>query len=468
MKKLIILCSWVLLITFSACSDWIDVSPNTDVKAEDMFNSEEGFKSALIGIYGRMTKQETYGRVLTFDFIERLAQRYDNTNNEGTDVERAQIYDYVNYDASKSTIASIWLNMYQTIANINSLLSYLETHGENIQTEGYYELIKGEALGLRAFHYFDILRMWGPVYSQDSTSRVAPFREKFNSDQIAPMPANELAHKILDDLHQAEQLLENDPMNYEYDYQNIFVAQRNYRMNKYAVKALMARVYLWIGNKEQAAAYARDVIEHSGRTLVRDNREDVAMMDETLFGLSMDNMSENLSSYWTTSSPFDRQYYWITSTNRNTVFESSSCGINDIRYRSGYGFIVADDQNMCRKYLGESSTYAEHIPLIRLSEMYYILAECVSLEESVDYINTVRNTRGISQSYNIAYGAGYTDDTRREELLKEYQKDFFAEGQFWYFLKRHNYETFYRCPVDRMVYYTFPIPDDEVEYGTME
>lgn len=54
-----------------------------------------------------------------------------------------------------------------------------------------------------------------------------------------------------------------------------------------------------------------------------------------------------------------------------------------------------------------------------------------------------------------------------EVLLKEYQKDFFAEGQFFYFLKRHNQSTFYRCPVSQMSYYVFPIPDDEIEFGTM-
>lgn len=463
-----ILCIIFPLFILSACADWIDVSPKTEVKAEDMFTSEEGFKSALIGIYGMMTDQDIYGRQLSFDFIERLVQRYDNTNNEGSDVERAVIYDYVNQDASKSAIASIWLKMYRTIANVNNLLNYLDTQGEYVRTEGYWELMKGEALGLRAFLYFDLLRMWGPIYTEDSTARAVPYRDKFNADQVPPMAANELAHKILDDLYAAEELLKDDGMNYDYDYSNIFVAERNYRMNKYAVKALMARVYLWMGNKTQAARYAREVINDCGLTLVRDNRTDVAFHDETLFGLSMDNMSEKLNTYWRTAMPFENGQYWITSDNRNTVFEATTCGINDIRFRSRYGFIVADNRNMCRKYLGESSFYDENIPLIRLSEMYYILAECVSLEESVGYINEVRNTRGISRSYDIEYNAAYTDEVRREILLKEYQKDFFAEGQFFYFLKRHNYKTFYRCPVDEMLYYTFPIPDDEIEFGTME
>ena len=464
MKKIILACSWIILTVASACSDWVDVSPKTDVKSEDLFTSEEGFKSALIGIYGRMLDGSLYGGHMTFNFMEKLVQRYDN--NKDSEAVRAKIYDYKNQSDPKNTLASIWSAMYQDIANINNLLANLETNGEYIETEGYWEMIKGEALGLRAFHYFDLLRMWGPIYTRDSTAKTVPFRDKFNSDKVAPMPANELAHRILNDLHEAEKLLVNDKMEYRYDYSKLFESQRSYRMNKYAVKALMARVYLWMGNKTMAATYAREVINNCGLKLVRDNQKDVTLFDETLFGLSMYNMSEKLNSYWKSTIPFNNEL-WITDDNRSTVFESMTCGINDIRFKNGFGFIHGENQNMCRKYLSDDSSYDENIPLIRLSEMYYILAESVSLQESVEYINKVRNTRGISRTYDLAYSSAFTDDNRREALLKEYQKDFFAEGQFFYFLKRHNYETFYRCPVEKMLYYVFPIPDDEVEYGTM-
>lgn len=35
----------------TSCSDWFDVSPKTDVKAEELFETPEGFESALAGIY---------------------------------------------------------------------------------------------------------------------------------------------------------------------------------------------------------------------------------------------------------------------------------------------------------------------------------------------------------------------------------------------------------------------------------
>lgn len=470
MKNIMSIAITGIMLLSVACSDWLDVNPKTDVKSEEMFKDESGFKSALIGIYGRMTKDETYGLQLSFGFIERLVQRYDNSLAGKTDEERAKIYNYTEESAPKNSISLIWNEMYKTIANINNLLKYLETNGDVITTPGYRDMIKGEALGLRAFHYFDLLRLWGPIYEEDSTALTIPWRDQFTPDKVPQMPANELARKILNDLWEAERLLENDGMIYNYNYTEPFLGERKHRMNKYAVKALLARVYLWIGNREQAALYAKDVIDHCGLNLVNDNRLDVAMYEETLFGLEIYEMEDRHKSYWTESSELvnDREY-WITSANAQSVFEVNTVGLNDIRYKAQYGFNHnAKGQLMCRKYLPTNqSLYEEKQPLIRLSEMYYILAESVTLSDSPQYINAVRNVRGISYNNNIQAGPEYTSVVRITELQKEYQKDFFAEGQFFYFLKRHHAKTFWRCPVQDFDAYVFPIPDDEVEFGSI-
>lgn len=454
------------LFLFS-CKDWIDVSPKTDIEAEDFFTSEDGFKSALTGLYSMMVLDKSYGRQLTFDFIERLVQRYDNyAPGSVTDGERASIYKYEETESSKTAIADIWLKLYNEIANINNFLQYLETNGDVIATEGYRDLMEGEALGLRAFHYLDLLRLWGPVYSQDSTSACIPYREKFNSDSAPLMAANEVVKRIIADLKKAEELLKNDPMHYERVADESFIGERKYRMNKYAVKAMLARVYLYAGNKVQAAKYALEVINESGLRLARDNREDVALYEETIFALSMYNMDEKLSTYWKDASTFDTQYY-ISRTNISSVFEiNEGIGLNDMRYRSNYGFIhTSGNLFLCRKYLG-SGLYGENIPLIRLAEMYYIVAESVALSECGQYINAVKNARGISRAYNL--GTDVTEEQRLEALNKEYQKEFFAEGQYFYFLKRHNMSTFYRCPVENFSAYVLPVPDDEKTYGEAE
>ena len=80
-------------------------------------------------------------------------------------------------------------------------------------TDGYRDIIKGEALGLRSFVYFDLLRMYGPIYKDNASSPSIPYRTQFNRDVAKLLPATEVIDSIIDCLHEAETLLENDPMN---------------------------------------------------------------------------------------------------------------------------------------------------------------------------------------------------------------------------------------------------------------
>ena len=460
MKKTIIMIGMAFAVLLSACSEWVNVSPKEEVESDKLFTSENGFKSALIGVYARMTLTDNYGKALSYGFIEQLVQRYDNyaPANIPTDASRAERYDYKNNADAKGNVNSVWLEQFRTIANVNSLLSHLENGGrEVILTEGLWEQMKGEALGLRAFHYFDLLRLYGPVYTEEPDMKCLPWRTELNADRKDLLPASEIAVHILDDLKAAEELLAGDDLG----------NNRKHRMNLFAVKGLMARVYLWINDKENAAAKAKEVIDGCGLELVANNSQDVAMFEETLFALGMHDMKEKLRSDWANLTTYSNELY-ISSENAEKVFEAASCiGLNDIRYRNAYGFIHGTNGRMCRKYLGENILYYEKIPLIRLSEMYYILAESVDLPKSVDYINRVRNVRGISRGENYEANDAYDENARMEALKLEYSKDFFAEGQYFYFLKRHNCQTFYRCPVDDMrTNYVLPTPDDEIAYGS--
>lgn len=468
-KKLIIgICMSLFAAIFSGCADWVNVTPKNQVESEKLFNSELGYKSALIGIYARMTLDDTYGKKMTYGVIEELVQRYDNYGvNVPTEAQRAQRYDYKNNAGAKDMVNALWGNLFRTIANINNLLANFDNGGRNIvTTDGYWTLMKGEALGLRAFHYFDLLRLYGPIYSEDPELECLPWRTEFNADAKQLLPASKIAQNILHDLEEAEDLLKDDNLFYDNNLNDVFLGYRKHRMNKMAVKALMARVYLWIGDKSNAALKAKEVIDGCGFTLAMDNTKDVSLYEETIFCLGRDDMETKVKEDWADLTRYANELY-ISNENCDQVFNKRNIGINDIRYKNGYGFIHGENGRMCRKYLGREVEYKEKIPLIRLSEMYYILAECVSLEESVDYLNKVRNARGISRSNNLIADVNYDNQARQDALNEEYQKDFFAEGQWFYFLKRNNCRTFWGCPttISSMArYYVLPTPDDEIEY----
>lgn len=274
---------------------------------------------------------------------------------------------------------------------------------------------------------------------------------------------------MIRDLQEAEGLLENDPLHWGNNAEEPFVAFRGHRMNKYAVKALMARVYLYRGHAEdltEAARLAKEVIDESGLGLVRDNTQDISLFDETLFGLNVDDMWDRLSltTYFNMVGS-EGQELWLRLENARTLYElSSGVGTNDMRYKSGWGLYFGNQRVMTRKYIeGPSPLYNEKIPLIRLAEMYLIVAEA---EGDVTYLNNLRNVRGISRRHDVT-------TVTVDALESEYSKEFFAEGQLWYFMKRHGLEDFDRCPADlkgnmSATQYVFPLPDDEREYGWIE
>lgn len=195
MKKLNVLGIIIMSLFTLSCSNWLDVKPKSEVESDLFVEDEDGFKSALTGVYGRMCGENLYGRELTFDLLEELAQRYDAGQKYAslTEEARLRMYDYKNdYTegvSSKVRLSNIWNDMYRDIVNINNLLMNLDKQGKDIiTTPNYFEVMKGEALGLRAFHYFDLLRMWGPVdiKNNGTTSCSCPLGRVFGYEKLAP------------------------------------------------------------------------------------------------------------------------------------------------------------------------------------------------------------------------------------------------------------------------------------------
>ena len=50
-KRIIYSVLLILTVLTSSCESWLDVDPRTKVKSDDLFETEAGFKDALIGAY---------------------------------------------------------------------------------------------------------------------------------------------------------------------------------------------------------------------------------------------------------------------------------------------------------------------------------------------------------------------------------------------------------------------------------
>ena len=452
-----------LALPTTSCSDWLDVKMSDKIMENTLFSTNNGFMTALNGVYMGMI--DVYAEDLSLGVIDVMAQYYNVRQNSDH-----KFHIYATYQFSEasfeSTNATLWARQYAQIADLNTLLAHIDAEGAAIK-ELYYPFIKGEALGLRAFLHFDLLRMFGPIYKDNPMAKRIAYRTEFNQVPKEMHSSDVVVDSIITDLKRAEILLTNtDPLNFEFPKtedgdrgtgKDGFLEYRHKRMNLYAVKAMLARVYLYAGNKVEAANYANQVIGEKYFDLIGE-ATDVLRSKEIVFSVYVDKFDQQVTDITNGSS-----YCIVKESFLNEMFDVANDGTNDLRIREGVGFDYGTNGIKMRKYKQENlwASTEGTVVLIRLSEMYYILAECAATPgEAAEFLNKVRSVRGIDPVV-------CTEANKLDEIEKEYRKEFYGEGQLFFFYKRHAYTTFLHCPVNQMTEsnYMFSWPDNETLFG---
>lgn len=462
------------------CNDWLDVMPQAQLSADKLFSTSEGFESALFGIYISMTSEATYGRNATYGLMDILAQYYDVYMDKSHEFYEASVYNYGNKTV-KEKIDAIWLKNYNTIANCNILLERLAGKSPSYFPQGHYNILKGEALAIRAYLHFDLLRAFAVNYSSAPEGMAIPYADAFSRKIHVQLKSSEVIERILRDLNAARELLKPvDPvfdatfkstdMDYHFSQpfnNDIFMSYRAYRMNYYAITGLMARVAVLTRDSVNAFKYAKEIIDAAAEGAFRFTPEkdfsaslklrDVVMQNELLFALNCPDIQDI--------------YYSVdaSSANRLSLLEAGNIygEASDFR-RYLIGRSTNSGKSISYKYAKTDSEKSGKIPMIRLSEMYMIAAESLystNKNEAIRFLAELRKMRGISPEVK-----GNSFEEFMEEIILEARREFVGEGQLFYLYKRLN------RPVIRnkanveltKVQYCLPMPANEVEFGGRE
>ena len=459
----------LLLCCITACNDWLEVAPQAEKEEAEMFEKEVGFRNVLIGAYIRMKSNNLYGEDLTYGSIEMLAQHWTNTDDLGKYLKA------YNYEQSvvETKINSFYGNLYKVIADVNGLLNNIDARKEMFEGNNF-EIIKGEALAIRAFCHFDVLRLFGPVPTNLSEGTILPYVTTVSIVPNRLVSYNDFTTKLLADLDEAERCLEgNDPIltasikelsTLEVAQDDNFLCDRQMRMNYYAVCALKARVQLWLGNKNEALKYAQKVIDAkdpNGNVMFRLGSAtdcangDLIFSSEHIFNLNVYNLSDfkisAANTFYTNSTAL--KYFWASET-------------TDIR-RGKMWKEVYDDYWWTYYYYMTKYTQATNmpvwaknsIPLFRLAEMYLIAMECGSIQNANDLYKEVCIARDITP---VTFGS---TEELSETLILEYNREFYGEGQAFYAYKRlGRSKIFGTSTVGSALIYVLPLPKAESLY----
>lgn len=464
MKNIRIIIISLLLPGFFSCKKWLDVRPATEIRQENMFETETGFKEALFGVYVKMGSAALYGGTQTMTVMDVLAQYY-NVQDFSNKYANYGKYDYRNIDV-RATLDAVWNGQYECIANINNLLAATDEH-KQVFTGQHYNLIKGEALGLRAFLHFDLLRLYGPVIATGAGNKAIPYVTTFGKLVTPVSTATAVIDKCLQDLDAADSLLKVQQELF-YSDPDVFQSYTRNHFNYWAVQALRARIYLYKGDKAKALQYAKAVIDQEifpfgdPNTFNASYNQDRTFSTEHVFALQVSNLKTLYDPDFKPSSTNSVSIYQLPAV-VDDIFEVSKGGATDYRYRyltARQGSVVLftkfqQDVNGSLEILGQ-------VPLIKLPELYYIAAESTPDKiAAIGYLNAIRSKRGL-----VTLPETLDDSAFRDELTKEYTKEFCSEGQLFFYFKRLNRTQIPRTSVQMSdATYVLPLPENEVEFG---
>ena len=502
MKKFLSILSVACLTLFPSCNDWLDVTPQGQIEAEDLYTTTKGCNSVVGGIYYTMSGSNLYGQTLSYGLIDILAQYYDLSTLTTHQYYRASLYDYEDTNIT-GTFGTVWQNLYQAITQCNAFMYYSEPYKEQISN---YNLLLGEVYGLRALAHMELFEIFGPVIhtTADLQKPAIAYRTSYNNISQGFDTGEVVLQKAADDLNQALELLADDPIrdpevgragdlnNSVLDYQDV-LNYRGARMNYFCALGLMARLEMLRKDTNAAYTYATRVISESEDIISLMETQDMTGSEnsriynfakEMLGSFYVNNLYDITDTYFgmgggVTSADISAMVIDETRYNNlmNRIYAPSGAvdgSANDMRTlwfswnqeNGNYDFMK---YKQAQPRQGMDEAYFPEISIMRLSEIYYIACEAQIGKDNtlaLKYLNTVRTSRRLEP-----LPGPYTDEQMMDYLVNDARKDFMGEGRMFFMYKRL-FRDFTNMRGQTVTandnIFVLPIPDDEYEFANIE
>lgn len=316
-----------------------------------------------------------------------------------------------------------WLSIYQgPIYYANIVLDQLELLKPTVGTSSTFNQIKGEALFLRAFSFYELAQEYCKPYSASSSTdpgillkQTSDINEVLNRGTVT-----DTYSRIITDLKAATDILP------------IKTSFPTYP-SRVAAFAELARVYLSMRDYVNAGFYADQALQIYSSLIDYNSLIPVGAPPIASFNKEVIYHSEPLQASLLTASvgKIDSNLYKSYNSNdlRKTVFFRANTGANigTYRFRGSYG--------------GTKSA-ANVFNGLTTAEMYLIRAECsAKLGRTIDAIgdlNTLLSKRWLNNLF-----VPYTASTANEALQKiriERRKELLYHGLRWTDIRRYNLE----------------------------
>lgn len=225
MNKFNILIAMLVCLNICGCSDFLEENPKGKLTTDNFYNSESDARQAINGVYRRLSDSWVTGyniKQIPNDLLKRASW------------DEASGLSNFTYGSENTYIAGMWQNHYAVIKDCNSVIDNVTANKEKINN---WERYVGQAHGIRAFLYFDLVRWFGdvPLVLTDTKS--------LDGLEVTRTPQKEVFRQIIEDFEYCiSHTMDKGDTSKGYQYG---------RLTKDACHGFLAKVYLWLGSVAQ-------------------------------------------------------------------------------------------------------------------------------------------------------------------------------------------------------------------------
>jgi hypothetical protein len=417
------------------CSKQLEVSPQNAITQSSLTPTDVA--QLRTGMYSKMED-------VTFSFYFDFDKRGENFQ---AGPSTPALIDPVGLTPSDADILTLWQNAYSGLNIINFLISTVDNLGTNANST--IRSYKGEALYFRALTYYNLVTRWGGV----------PLVLKNTNEAIQRSTEAQVWSQIKSDLHAARTL--------------VAPFTSNFYVSDQAVKALIAKVSIATGDQVNAVLYADSVINFSNNkfALASDSAAYSSIFvsgspsKEIIFALA-NNSTANIHAFYSITNDTKASWtYSPTSFNFTNLFTDQSSPVLKRGDKRASATFTSDKTRVIKypngkagqQLVATANSNATPIVISRFAEMYLIKAEAqgAALGSTIliPYFAARYNTPPTAASISSLSAAQFQD-----LILNENRREFYAEGYWWYDIKRTGRTDFLTTLAGRNYLLYYPIP----------
>jgi hypothetical protein len=464
---------------FSSCEDFLEKSPVGQLTQETFPVTADDALLATNACYSTLRVASYHSGMFPLaDIMSDDARKGSNVGDQATTIGP---YDSFTFTTTGDELASWWATLYEGVKNTNVVIEKVPSIEMDITLRNRYI---GEAKFLRALYYFDMVKAWGGVPLITSTTSAL---------NVARTDVETVYQLIVSDLEFAISNLNEKSEQVATDYG---------RTNVGAAKSLLARVYLFRSDFENAEKYALEVInshEYSLEPVFTDaNGENGEYGNESIFEIGAQRVEAETGNQYANvqgvrGTPNRGWGFNRPTPNLRESFESGDPRLKgtiidlgdviDGITIEGDGTtpnVTTDDEGNVietecynRKVWTDGATVATQFGhnrrLLRYADVLLMAAEALNENdkpgEALIYLNEVRE-RAREGNTSILSDITETDKTAlRDIILEERRHELALEGHRFYDLVRTGKAAEVLGPLGFVTgkHELFPIPQKEID-----